>query len=228
MKCFDPSEALRAAEFVRCAYDPSLSLPDEDFSLLLRLQTDELAGSSLDIEDDIGLIAESDSEIIVAIRGTETIPEWIQDARCHKEPLVGAANVAEGFCDLYNAMTAVQPHLDFGKKVTLSGHSMGGALVSIIACFIWPQQPTVFTFASPNVGDRGFAEIYENLEDAWRIMIATDIVPHLPPSVLGFRGVGRPVVLNRRQGLIGSHELSTYMSALESLAGEAEPAKIAG
>lgn len=159
----------------------------------------------------IGLIlqAADAGDVVIAIRGTEGIQEWIHDAQflpvpCPFKPFVG--HTEDGFTDMYNSLrtgvaadaptvVADLPNLKFPRPVTslnsltICGHSLGGALATLLALdvavnavnqnFNFP--PSVYTYASPRTGDSPFVNIYNHaVPDTVRIASRIDLVPKLP------------------------------------------------
>jgi len=151
----------------------------------------------------IGLILQSSSgDVVIAIRGTEGIMEWIQDAqflpvRC---PFLAAAgNTEDGFTAMYSSLTVadsaqspkVTPALStlpFGKppiSLTICGHSLGGSLATLLALDVAANSklpaPTVYTYASPRVGDSTFVSLYDHVvPNTFRVANRVDLVPKLP------------------------------------------------
>lgn len=103
-----------------------------------------------------------------------------------------AATVKAAFAELH----AAHP----GGTTLLLGHSMGGALAHLAALDlkIGFQLPDVkvYTFGSPRVGNSVFASFFEeHVSEAWRFTHGRDIVPSVPPILLGFHHVSREVWL---------------------------------
>jgi hypothetical protein len=72
-------------------------------------------------------------------------------------------------------------------QVFITGHSLGGALATLATLHIAAetkfQNPTLYSFASPRVGNKQFAESFINLNlKAFRIANSEDIIPTLPPA----------------------------------------------
>ncbi|GLJ34127.1 hypothetical protein SUGI_0685950 [Cryptomeria japonica] len=82
-------------------------------------------------------------------------------------------------------------------SITVTGHSLGGALATMSAYHIKllleeirePSTPvTVFTFASPRVGDRAFADHMEEIGvKVLRVKVKRDLVSHVPGVILNER-----------------------------------------
>jgi hypothetical protein len=155
----------------------------------------------------IGLIFQNATtgEAVVAIRGTEGILEWVQDAKFLQVPcpfLASGGNTEDGFTDMYNSMvtdpaTGSKPvvkalaDLPWKKNppslLTICGHSLGGALATLLALDVAANtaapfdSPAVYTYASPKTGDPQFATTYNHVvPDTNRIANRLDLVPKLP------------------------------------------------
>jgi hypothetical protein len=111
------------------------------------------------------------------------------------------------------------------NRVILTGHSLGGALVTIAACFIRQHFPSIgridiITFASPKVGDLRYAESVGNCVDSHvRLINQRDPVPKLPPDERYRHVHGRVIYLpefaseqkkSRLSRMIRGHKLVTY------------------
>ena len=152
----------------------------------------------------IGLIlqAATAGDVVIAIRGTEGIQEWIHDAQF---PLVtcpflaGAGHTEDGFTAMYLSMTTsldpscpsvtrALPTLAFPRPVTsltICGHSLGGALATLLALDVAAniafKTPIVYTYASPRTGGPQFAATYNQVvPNTFRIAGRLDLVPKLP------------------------------------------------
>ena len=152
----------------------------------------------------IGLIlqAAASGDVVIAIRGTEGIQEWVHDAEfllvtCPFLP--GAGHTEDGFTAVYMSMTTTLdpqcprvtqslPALNFPRPVTsltICGHSLGGALATLLALDVAAntpfKKPAVFTYASPRTGGPNFAATYNQVvPNTTRIAGRLDLVPKLP------------------------------------------------
>jgi hypothetical protein len=205
----------------------------------------------------IGLIlqAKGGADVVIAIRGTEGIMEWVQDAKFGMIPcpfLAGAGNTEDGFTDMYRSMCCavgqqsltvpkalgVLPFpspIDQSTSITICGHSLGGALVTLLALDIAAntnfKDPTVYSYASPRTGDSTFTNMYNHMvPDTYRIANRMDIVPKLPVPPL-YDHVLAPNELNPvlflplppkalvRPEIGCQHILTTYLHLLSISAG---------
>ncbi|MBZ5681038.1 MAG: lipase family protein [Acidobacteriia bacterium] len=199
----------------------------------------------------MGLVLQSDSgDVAIAIRGTEGILEWVHDAEflSVKCPfLIGAGSTEDGFTSMYLSLTAavgsgsprlvqVLPGLPFLKpvtSVTICGHSLGGALATLLALDVAAntkfKNPTVYTYASPRTGDHLFVSTYNQVvPNTFRIANRVDLVPKLPlpplyEHVLGLFELnpiklGIPPKLLIKLDIACQHVLNSYLHLLSGLA----------
>ncbi len=197
-----------------------------------------------------GFIAGSAAELVISIRGTEGINEWLHDAEfwlvsC---PVFGAKGWTEdGFSAIYKSFRPTRdpagaPHLmqtirgliDAGAytKVTVCGHSLGGALTSFlgldIALNTSCKNPVVYSYASPRVGDPTFAHHYnQTVTTNYRIENRSDLVPKLPPILpVPYEHVNTDEALIPVPGEIKAeiacmHVIETYLHLVAAKAGAA-------
>jgi predicted lipase len=153
----------------------------------------------------IGLVLQAAAgDAVIALRGTEGIMEWMQDARFLGVPcpfLPGAGNTEDGFTAMYQSLAISPdvnpaslissiPKLPWKRSVTsltICGHSLGGALAALLAVDLAANGAapfkivTVYTYASPKTGDPLFVSTYNHLvPDTFRIANRLDLVPKLP------------------------------------------------
>jgi hypothetical protein len=158
----------------------------------------------------IGLIfqAAGTGDVVVAIRGTEGILEWVHDAeflQVNCPFLAGAGHTDDGFTAMYNSfrigvapdspsVVAALATLPFAQpvgSVTICGHSLGGALATLLALDLAAnsgiKDPTAYTYASPRTGDPAFVSTYNQVvPKSFRIANRIDLVPKLPlPPLYG-------------------------------------------
>jgi hypothetical protein len=195
-----------------------------------------------------GFLAVSNARELVAIlRGTATVLEWVQDAAFLMVPNPvhsGAGFTEDGFTAIYrslrvgrdpNATTAVGSvgayvHAGQAASVTVSGHSLGGSLATIltldVALNTECRTPTVYTFASPRTGDHFFAGAFNSVVPlSYRVFNRFDLVPNLPPILpLPYEHTKTPFELLEPPGAIQqtvlcAHHLDTYIWLMGQLVG---------
>ncbi|KAI6183054.1 Class 3 lipase protein [Aphelenchoides bicaudatus] len=91
-------------------------------------------------------------------------------------------------------------------KVWVTGHSLGGALAQIAAGELVGVQKVpsdrvvMINFGQPRVGNKEYVEVYEKLvPNAFRIVHANDLVPHVPPKSFDGYEHASPVVWYKGQ-----------------------------
>ena len=268
----DVNQAIKFAQLVNAAYaiDPSnvansagqsLAAAGASYTVVTTVYANDLAtemnpGRSANIVS-IGLVlqATAAADIVIAIRGTEGVYEWIQDAKFGLVPcpfLAAAGNTEDGFTAMHSslrtAVGAAAPSLagalaalkfpqpvSAATPVTICGHSLGGALVTLLALDVAAntpfKNPTVYSYASPRTGDSTFAAIYNHMvPNTFRIANRVDIVPKLPLPPL-YEHVNQPFEVNPvqllplppkiliRPDLACEHILTSYLYLLSLGAG---------
>lgn len=109
-------------------------------------------------------------------------------------------------------------------SIEVTGHSLGAALATLYAMENAKTDkvpnPVLCTFASPFVGDSTFAAVFNDLQlTSWRIVNAQDIVPMLPPEILGFTHVATEQKFSSigkvRPSFACWHALATYLYLID-------------
>ena len=199
-----------------------------------------------------GFVARSAAgELVAAIRGTAHtgaagIFEWAHDFSFGTvaNPIRGGAGQTEdGFTSVYSSLTlgagpgapsaaaAMAGLYAAGaiNPITIAGHSLGGALTSLLALDLAlnggiPRAPAAYTFASPSVGlAADFVPFYSHwVPESYRVFNRNDLVPYLPGGFYG--SVGSDWPLSAPFGTISpdpvcQHILDTYLWLLGRQAG---------
>jgi predicted lipase len=152
-------------------------------------------------------------EIIVAFRGSQNIENWITNLDYFKTNYknVPNAQVHRGFLEAYNAVAS---EVISGVKgligsyptasIFVTGHSLGGALAIFAAADIKEtlkpgNRFTIYTYGCPRTGDQGWTDYFYSLfpEVSQRVVHASDVVPHLPITAMGFNHVGTEIWYNK-------------------------------
>ncbi|KAI8463898.1 MAG: Alpha/Beta hydrolase protein [Monoraphidium minutum] len=155
---------------------------------------------------------------VMAFRGTDSasLANWAENMRAwrtdavYPEPGAPASmrihsgfnvlwrqsSMAAAFMAAYDRLERLHP----GGPVYVLGHSMGAALAHLCALDLranyGAQDLRVFTFGSPRVGNAAFADFFRGaVGESWRFTHGRDIVPSVPPGIMGFRHVAREVWL---------------------------------
>lgn len=77
-----------------------------------------------------------------------------------------------------------------GVKLVVTGHSLGGSLAILGTAdlkSVFGAVDFTYTFGQPRVGNTAFADWFQSSHpNTFRLVDYADIVPHVPPSNLGF------------------------------------------
>ncbi|HKN74158.1 MAG TPA: lipase family protein [Candidatus Acidoferrum sp.] len=208
----DWNKAIAYAQLVNAAYDdfegkaPVTPGYDSVATMYANdLATDRNPGRG-DTRVKIGLIlqAQANGDVVVAIRGTEGIKEWVQDAQFLDEAftfVAGGGRTEDGFTDMYRSMTVEEgagaPTVvkflgtfaweQAVNSLTICGHSLGGAIATLLTLDVAANaaapfnNPTAYTYASPRTGNHDFVVKYhETVTTTYRFVDTVDLVPKLP------------------------------------------------
>ena len=244
----DPSQAYFYGTFVQAAYAmfvagnlaPPLpaSFPPGYRLALYLTGTDHVARRTE--PEFFGFVAQSienPASLVVALRGTDTMLEWLVDAEFASiafTRVAGAGHVEDGFCSIYDSLAAHTPDgepadlHDFLRRtsptgpVTVVGHSLGAAVATLLALDIAVNDAiamlALYTLASPRVGNAAFATFFDaHVPTCWRVVNAPDIVPRLPPL---YTHVSTAQVVDSldagvRHSLACYHSATTYQYLLD-------------
>ncbi|HXB96480.1 MAG TPA: lipase family protein [bacterium] len=147
------------------------------------------------------------SQVVVAIRGTDTAEEWWDDFDWRQAPFSGAPHggqVAGGFDRIYRSLRLARPGdagapldpsqagllppalgLDHAASVAVAGHSLGAALATLYGLGLAAagQPCAVYTLASPKVGDQAFSDAFNaGVAVSVRVYDRSDPVPDFPQN----------------------------------------------
>ena len=236
----------------------TLSAGGNDYVVVTTIYANDLATdmnpSRADDEVSIGLICQvnQSSDVVIAIRGTEGILEWVHDAEFDQVPcpfLAGAGHTEDGFTAMYESLrTGAEPDsptvvtalakLAFPhpvSSVTICGHSLGGALATLLALDVAANtvftEPAVYSYASPRTGDSLFASTFDQVvSNSYRIANRLDIVPALPPpldyehvlnphELIPIRLTPLPPKILVKSTVACEHSLATYLYLLSLQSG---------
>jgi hypothetical protein len=265
----DWNEALRYAGLVKLAenvrpsgleHEQVEAVKTAGYTLQQSIYGDDLA---TDINPEFGdavtfgfiALSEETRELVVALRGTDTILEWLHDF----DFLLAPSPISHGFTD--DGFTAIYKSLRIGKltpaapfisvrdyvdgqfeaglvdSVTICGHSLGGALATLLALDVArngrtrTMETNVYTFASPRVGDHIFAGEYKDyVAQSFRVANNLDLVTKLPTVLpLPYEHVEercelKPKLSDVRMTMPCMHHLTTYLHLMGQKVGSKQSA----
>ena len=176
-----------------------------------------------------GVCAQSGNILYIVFRGTLSGGEKIKNWMARKQDAIfddlENGRVHRGFHQCYESVRpAIRDFLEMNagkdKTIRVTGHSLGGALASLVAMDIasggLPYRALeAFTFASPRVGSIKWSNHYATKSIAtWRIANQKDPVTKVPPKSIGYLHVGTPVYFAALSGLAAHSLDNAYLPAL--------------
>lgn len=219
----DLKTALDMVHLARAAYmkDTGKVWTDEDFRKTGYKVLDEFEAKPNDL---YGYFASRDDQLAVVFRGMRSIEDFFLNGFTISMTDGGCGWMHRG---LYGAYQALARHIQFGfdrwledgmTKVYATGHSMGGALATMLGAH-WRytghamRHPNleVYSFGEPRVGDVDFANTY--FAKHFRFVNADDFITTLPPRMIPgtidpprfYSHVGLPLVLTDDKRLIETY-----------------------
>lgn len=167
------------------------------YTLVQIFNTDEpYEGQNFGGEVPIAFVATQGTQVYVVFRGTQTITEWIANAKIAQVKYTFTGTIGEseeGFSGVYQTLHAdilatLKTLAASGNYQTLyvTGHSLGGALATLAAPAYAAESgfsdPVTYSFASPRVGNPVFADdVFDTLvKTGWRVANTNDLAPTVP------------------------------------------------
>ncbi|MGG2063799.1 lipase family protein [Bacillus sp. S14(2024)] len=184
-----------------------------------------------------GFILESEDQIIVAFRGTQSDRDWMADSMVQQKPYpftANSGNVHSGFLSIYEScrdtIMDTLVSLPSHKALFVTGHSLGGALATLHILDARVNTSfshyTLYNFASPKVGDIAFRNYYKmQVANSFRFVNLFDVVPLLPPrkvkfeeNELEYSHIHRSMTFTKNMNSITkNHHITTYKTSIAAL-----------
>lgn len=184
----------------------------------------------IDVDDTQCVVALTPEFALVAFRGTESRGDWLRNINVPgRTRNYGVAH--RGFLGGFQAVESrVRSALSgiAGRKLILTGHSLGGALATLMAAEWQDFMPAswIVTFGQPAVGSGAFRMFFLQHYSGkfYRFVNDDDIVPRVPP---GYEHVGRLLHFDADGRLQNGQSLpATEGAFVESISNEAfEPGR---
>lgn len=139
-------------------------------------------------EGTFGFVASDERNLVVALRGTDQVIDWVTNMTVAQVPALGG-RVHRGFLEALDGVwdvlfSRVQDLLDRGQTVWVTGHSLGGALATLAAARLQAEgiEPYITcTFGAPRCFDPRAASEY--LPRLYRFINKGDLIPTVPPTL---------------------------------------------
>lgn len=193
-----------AAEFTKISY-----LKEDVVSTSNGFVVLETIHKSLNNDNEIKVVIAENAELnerVIAFRGTDGKDQlvsiafaslWQQNIDDWFPAKYGVSNakVNKYFLSAFDlVLPALEKYMETDKKIIFTGHSLGGALASLLALHSalipngpWSNKETcLITFGQPKIGNEKFVKIHDEIISSVRKMILIvdkDNVPRLPPSL---------------------------------------------
>ena len=214
------------------------------WQIIANLQSDPVAGLFSEIQF-VGFVVQSAADPAqygIVYRGTDGLLDWLEDFEAEHTDFTDIPNggrTEKGFTQMFRTVQVIQPGqtngvtlqqflqtLDSSSRITVSGHSLGGAIANLTGAWIaatWPEFALdLYTFAAPMTGDATFAATFNQLVPYnFRIYNQPDLVPKAPFHILGYDQVNTGQELNSLDfpdlphSIAGYHSIKTYLYLLQ-------------
>lgn len=183
--CYDPANAARLCQASAAAYDATPAGAD---------RVVECAARQIRV-----VLFDHGADLILAFRGTASLRNWLTDLDCQFVP-ASYGRVHAGFAAALASVYAQLAELIFdahyaGKRIWLTGHSLGGALALLAARQLIKPLAGCYTFGQPRAGDAGFCQSCDALlkSRVFRVVHDADLVPRVPWLLGSYRHAGHEV-----------------------------------
>lgn len=205
-EAFDPEKAVEAATLAKLVYNIAASRDAQTMGYNVVTSICGEGGT-------YALVLRKRREVHIAFRGTANMgnvaanidfdltPLTLCGGRLPRDCLVHAgylrayAGIAPHLLRVLGKIVDEDPNGERGVSLSLTGHSLGGALVALALLEIGARfdfaSVTVHTFGAGRLGNTPFARRFRSWlpprSSFWAIASPADPIVHLPPSALGYR-----------------------------------------
>jgi len=205
------------ASMAKLAYDEFEKGGDikKDFEAKLNSGGFELVATFNSADTDTqAFLAKNKEYAVLAFRGTSSKQDIVTDAKAIKARM-SEGEAHTGFVGAYKSiMGQIKDEIKNmpGFPLYITGHSLGAALATVATQYLERDQiqeskaplrdqiAACYTFGSPRVGDKFFAEKLKS--PVYRVVNTTDIVTVVPLMLMGYTHVGDVRFLGPNEGEI--------------------------
>jgi len=186
------------------------------------------------LSDITGFVATDSTNklIVISFRGSRSIRNWITNLAFAVVPTTVCSDCpgSAGFWNSWleaqsNVLTAVtQARAQFPSyKIVATGHSLGGALASFAAAILRKNGLTVdlYTYGAPKIGLAGLSQYLTSTSNGqtFRVTHKADLVPKLPPAVMGYRHISPEYYVTSGNGVMPTMNDVTVLTGSLNLKG---------
>lgn len=178
-----------------------------------------------------GIYKIENRNLIICFEGSRGILDWIFNFMFKAVVVVGDKKIHKGFVEQFEVIKdevteIIKKNRSKFDTIYFTGHSLGGALASVASHYckkeITPNKRVIHvSFGSPKVGNKEFAERYDELVDiSLRVQNGNDFLAKMPPDFFGYRHLG--MVIRGKKFRFpwispSDHYIVTYRSEVEKL-----------
>lgn len=159
-------------------------------------------------------------DCLIVSRGTE--PTKWEDIAADAKAWTIACDIGRVHSGFDGHVNLLWPELENRLKenqrsVWFAGHSLGGAMAAVCAvrCKLSPipsNPQAIFSFGAPRVGNRAYASFLKIRHYRW--VNNNDVVPRIPPRLLGYHHMGREIYVNRKGKISRIHNWLRFQDRL--------------
>lgn len=152
-------------------------------------------------------------DLFVIFRGSDEISDWLSNFKIRQENWLDYGKIHIGFKESFHKVvfyieSYLREILLPTHNLWITGHSLGGSLAMLMACYIKYIKLTnnfyIYTFGSPRLGNKRWAYTYQLLlaDRTYRIVNGNDIVSRVPSRWLNYYHPNKTLVYIETNGKI--------------------------